>query len=149
MTDDRETRDKRIGAILGHDDDDDDWDFERDAKVFYEHLQANLRLPCEVTGSEDFRWEEPYVLGAWPAEGYEELKKTQPSYEDHYELLEIDRSAISEWQLFQGEDIGAIVRRISDGREFCLGLSELEATDKSSANHQLIEDYAVWLVNSR
>ena len=30
--------------------------------MHFEHLKANLQLPCEVTGTEDFRWEEPYVL---------------------------------------------------------------------------------------
>jgi hypothetical protein len=47
------------------------------------------------------------------------------------------------------EDIGAHVRRQSDRHEFILGLAELEATDMESENHQLIEDYASWFVNSR
>ena len=47
------------------------------------------------------------------------------------------------------EDIGGRVRRRSDNREFWLGLSELEATDKKSKNYQLLDDYSVWFVNSR
>ena len=52
-------------------------------------------------------------------------------------------------EMFGGEDIGAHVRRKSDGKEFWLGLAELKAVDKKSANHQLLDDYAVWFVNNR
>jgi hypothetical protein len=48
-----------------------------------------------------------------------------------------------------GCDIIAIVRRKSDGKDFHLGLVELGVTDKKSPNFQLIDDYAVWLVNNR
>ena len=34
-------------------------------------------------------------------------------------------------------------------QEFYLGLAELEATDENSPEFQLIDDYAVWLVNNR
>lgn len=47
------------------------------------------------------------------------------------------------------EDIVAHVKRKSDGEEFDLGLAELRATDKKSHSFQLIDDYAVWLVNNR
>jgi hypothetical protein len=51
--------------------------------------------------------------------------------------------------LFGGEDIAAQVRRKSDGKEFYLGLSELEAVDSRSPNYQLLDDYVVWFVNYR
>jgi hypothetical protein len=51
--------------------------------------------------------------------------------------------------LFWGEDIGADVRRISDGKKFLLGISELKATNKKSKNYQLLDDYSVWFVNNR
>jgi len=143
---DRDAQDLRIEAILG---DEEDLGFDEAVAVFLKHLKANLELPCEVTGIEDFRWEEPYVLGGWDEQEYEQLKKTRPSYEDHYELLEIRPEGWSEWMMFHGEDIAAHVRRMSDGKEFILGLAELEATDKKSLNYQLIDDYAVWFVNSR
>ncbi|MGD0899312.1 MAG: hypothetical protein ABR915_15855 [Thermoguttaceae bacterium] len=117
-------------------------------KVFVKHLKAHLQLPCEVTGTEDFRWEEPYVIGGWSQQEYKRLKKTQPSYTDKYELLEIERGWRSEWMMFE-EDTVAHVRRKSDGKEFDLGLAELRVTDKKSPNFQLIDDYAVWLVNNR
>ena len=139
-------QDRRIEAILGHKE---DLDFDEAVGTFFEHLKVNLQLPCDVTGIEDFRWEEPYILGVWDRAEHERLKKTQPSFEDRYKLLSIDRDTVSEWMLFRGEDIAAHVRRIPDGRKFVLGLSELEATDPTSANYQLIDDYAVWLVNNR
>jgi hypothetical protein len=117
-------------------------------QVFFKHLKANLELPCEVTGAEDFDWEEPYIFGGWSQQEYKRLKKTQPSYKDKYELLDIERGWRSEWMLF-GEDIVAHVRRKGDGKEFDLGLSELRVTNKKSPNFELIDDYAVWLVNNR
>ena len=101
-----------------------------------------------MTGSEDVRWEEPYVIGGWSPSEYRRLRKTQPSYTDRFELLGIDRDEVSEWMMFN-EDIAARVRRKKDGKEFVLGLAELKATDKKSRNYQLIDDYAVWLVNCR
>ena len=102
-----------------------------------------------MTGIEDFDWEEFYVFGPGDKEEYKQLKKTQPSYRDRYDLLEIDPEADSEWMLYAGEDIPALVRRKSDGQQFYLGLAELKATDRSSENYQLLDDYAVWFVNSR
>ena len=137
---------QRIEAVLGRDR---DVTFDEGVGIFFEHLRANLPLPCEVTGTEDFRWEEPYILGVYDPAEYKRLRKTQPSYQDTYELLSIEQGTASQWMLSAGEDIGAHVRRLSDGREFLLGLSELEATEKRSASHPLLYDYSVWFVNSR
>ena len=134
--------DKRIAAILGEK----DLDFNEAVDTFYEYLKTNLLLPCEVTGTEDFRWEEFYVFGPGDEAEYEHLKKTQPSYTDRYELLDIVREAESGWMLFWEEDIGADVRRISDDKKFLLGLSELKTVDKKSHNYQLLDDFSVWLV---
>ena len=117
--------------------------------MFYEHLRQHLVLPCEVTGTEDFRWEERYVLGSGDPKEYARLKKSHPSYRDHYELLKIEQDAVSEWMLFAGDDIAAHVRRKSDGKEFVLGLAELKAADKRSSNYRHLDDYAVFLVNYR
>lgn len=136
---------KRWEAILG---DTAEGTQEEALEVFFEYLKATLQLPCEVTGIEDFRWEEPYVLGGWSQQEYKRLKKNQPSYTDKYELLDIEQGCRSEWMLFD-EDIVAHVRRKGDGKEFDLGLSELRVTNKKSSNFQVINDYAAWLVNNR
>ena len=138
--------DARIEGILG---DALDLTAEDCVERFYEHLRKALQLPCEVTGIEDFDWEEYYVLGPGDPEEYEKLRRDQPSYRDLFLLLGIEQGIISEWMLFPGEDLAAQVRRQSDGREFCLGLAELKAVDKRSGNYQLLDDYAVWLVNNR
>ena len=142
----QDVQDKRIEAILGESN---DMDFDEARHLFYLHLKSNLVLPCEVTGIEDFSWEEIYVFGPGDQDEYKHLKKTNPSYTDRYELLEIDKKLQSEWIMFWDVEIAARVKRISDGKEFILGLSELKAIDKKSENYQLLDDYSVWLVNSR
>ena len=139
-------QDKRTEAILGELD---SLEFDEARDRFYDHLKTTLSLPCEVTGIEDFGWEEFYVLGPGDKDEYNHLKKTKPSYTDRYELLDIDKELESEWMMFWEDDIAARVKRISDGKEFLLGLSELIAIDRKSDNYQLLDDYSVWLVNSR
>ena len=137
---------KRIEAIIGNDE---TTTFEDQLDAYYQHLLLSLKLPCEVTGIEDFRWEERYVFGAGSRAEYDRLRKEQPSYRDKYDLLAIEKEAISEWMLFQGDDIGAHVRRKSDGKEFWLGLAELKAVGKKSPAAQLLHDFAVFFVNNR
>ncbi len=111
------------------------------------HLVASLRLPCEVTGSEDFQWEEGYVITGLLAQEYARLKKTQPSYRDRYELLEVMPDAPSPWKLCDA-DLVARARRISDGRVFLLGLSELEAVDRTTPEAELLRAYSAWFGNA-
>ena len=73
----------RMDAVVG----DHGQGFDQSIQRVFAHLKANLQLPCEVTGSEDFRWEEPYVIGGWSQAEYRKLKKTQPSHTDRFELL--------------------------------------------------------------
>ncbi len=137
---------KRIEAIVGSGE---TGTFEDQLGAFYEHMLRSLELPCEVTGIEDFRWEERYVLGGASRAEYERLRKIRPSYQDHFELLEIEKGVFSEWMLFHGDDIGAHVRRKTDGKEFWLGLAELKTVGRKSPNAQLLHDFAVFFVNSR
>ena len=137
---------KRIEAIVGVDE---PVTFEKKMTAFYECLLKSLKLPCEVTGIEDFQWEERYVFGPGNQAEYKRLKKECPSYKDRYELLAIEKDAVSEWMMAAREDIGAIVKRKHDGKEFCLGLSELEAVDKKSTSAQLLDDFSVFFFNSR
>ena len=140
-------QEKRIEEILGPDED--DLDFEQCRDRFFQHLCQNLKLPCDVTGTEDFNWEEPYVFGGWDQEEYKKLKKKQPSYEDIFQLIAIHKDVYSEWKLFRDDDFTAEVRRKSDNKEFYLGLAELKAIEEGTLNAQLMDDFAVWLVNNR
>jgi len=141
-----DTQDLRIEAIIG---DDDEISFDDCVGIFYNHLKASLQLPCDVTGIEDFRWEERYVIGPGNPKEYERLCKNQPSYKDIFELLSIERDIFSEWMLYGSEDLAGRVRRKSDSKEFYLGLAEIKAIDKKSVNYQLLDDYSVWFVNNR
>ena len=144
-----DAQDSRIADILGDMFNTDEFTLEDCVDAFYKHLTKSLQLPCDVTGIEDFRWEEFYVFGPGDREEYKELCKTQPSYKDVFELMAIKTDVYSEWIMCSGEDLTAHVRRKSDGKEFYLGLSEIKAVDKKSINYPLIDDYAVWFVNNR
>ena len=141
-----DAQDARISAIVG---DDDASTFDEGVDKFYHHLKRSLQLPCDVTGIEDFRWEEYWVIGPGDPKEHERLRQTQPSYRDTFELLAIEKDVCSEWMMFHGEDIAGHVRRKSDGKEFHLGLAEIKAVDKKSKNYQLLHDFAVWFVNNR
>jgi len=136
----------RIAAIVC---DDAESSFEDCRDRYCTYLEQSLQLPCDVTGIEDFRWEEFYVFGPGDPEEYERLRKKQPSFRDIFELLSIERDGGSEWMLAYGEDLACHVRRKSDRKEFFLGLSEIKAVDKKSSNYRLLDDYAVWFVNNR
>jgi hypothetical protein len=138
-------QDARIAAIVG---DGEKSTFDEGADKFSQHLKTSLQLPCDVTGIEDFRWEEYWVIGPGDPKEYERLRRTQPSFRDTFELLAIEKDVHSEWMLFH-DDLAGHVRRKSDGKEFHLGLCEIKAIDKKSKNYQLLDDFAVWFVNNR
>ncbi len=142
----RSPQEARVEAIVG---DLEHADFSEGVERFCAHLKRHLALPCEVTGCEDFDWEEFYVIGPGSGEEHKRLRRTQPSFRDRYDLLAIDTDASSQWMLYFDEDIGALCRRKSDGREFVLGLAELKTTDPKHPNSQLIEDYGFYFVNCR
>ncbi len=142
----RDAQDARIQTILS---DEQDQRFEEAIERFYQHITASLQLPCDVRGIEDFDWEEYYVFGPGDTSEYQRLCKTQPSSEDTFELIAIEKHIFSEWMMFGDEDLAARVRRKSDGVEFYLGLAEIEAVKRNSLNYQLLDDYAVWFVNNR
>lgn len=140
-------QDTRIEAVIGNENESSS--FGDAVEKFYDHLARFLQFPCDVKGIEDFGWEERYVFGAGDSKEYQELREIQPSYQDTFELLVIERDTYSEWMMFHGEDLAGHVRRKSDGKEFYLGLAEIEVVDKKSKNYQLLNDYSVWFVNNR
>ncbi len=110
-------------------------------RKYIEYLNQNISLPCNLTGIEDFSWEEFYILGPGDEEEYEHLKKTRASYTDTFELLcHVD-------EIDEHYGILASVKRISDNKKFIIPLEELKATDKHSNNYRLFHDYSVWFVN--
>jgi hypothetical protein len=142
MSIDFEAAFRRIDAIIGDKDDP-----SKGAETWLDHLRTHLTLPCDVTGVEDFRWEEPYVLGVGDPREYRRLCR-QPSYSDVFILESIEADAAdSDWSMHP-DDLGARVTRKSERRPFILGLSELKAIDHQQ-NKQLLHDYNIWFVNYR
>lgn len=133
-------QDRRVMAILETDAPEVD---EASLRKYHAYLDIHLQKPCMLTGTEDFRWEEYYVLGPGSKKEYEQLKKTRPSYTDEYEFIcinsEIDRD----------HGIFVDVTRTSDKRRFSLELGTLQCMDEHSPNFQLIDDYSYWFVNLR
>ena len=99
-----DAQDIRIEAIIG--DEDESLGFGDAVEKLYDHLARFLQFPCEVTGIEDFRWEEPYFFGASDSKEYQKLRAIQPSCEDAFELLAIERDTVSEWMMFYGGRFG-------------------------------------------
>lgn len=123
--------------------DEEDMDVNDDnLKTYFDYLNKRLDFTQLVTGSEDFRWEEYYVIGPGDPKEYEKLKKKYPSYTDHYQILNLD-------EYYYDEGILINVKRISDKKKFTLPLAELKAVDKRSSNYQLLEDFSMWFWNYR
>jgi hypothetical protein len=105
------------------------------------YLTKNLQYPCEVTGIEDFDWEEMYLFTPFLKDEYEQLKKTNPSYTDKFDLISLQEK-FDEWK-----GILANVVRKNDQKRFKIPLAELVSTDRKSKNFVLLDDYGVWFVN--
>jgi hypothetical protein len=116
---------------------------ERTLKIFLNHLRKNIEFPCMLTGSEDFEWEEFYIIGPGSKKEHEQLRKTNASYLDTFELINFVLDPYGD------EGIHAEVRRLSDKKIFILPLDYLKVKPRKSANFSSIDDYAVWFVNYR
>jgi hypothetical protein len=112
-------------------------------KTYLQYIKDNLDDACEITGIEDFEWEEYYFFGPGSKKEHEKLRKTRPSFMDRYKIIAFDNEP--------DEDYGILVnlRRISDGKKFTLPLADLKATDKKNPSYQMLDDYSVWFVNWR
>ena len=94
-----------------------------------------------MTGIEDFRWEEYYIIGPGSEKEHEKLRKTKPSYLDTFKLIKFEDEI--------DESVGLLVkvRRTSDKKQFVLPLADLKATNENHPDYQLLDDYSVWFVN--
>ncbi len=77
-------QDKRIEQILGRF----DMDVGEESSLKYmDYLKRNIEFPCQLTGIEDFPWEEYYVFGPGSKKEYEKLKKNNHLIQIHSILL--------------------------------------------------------------
>ncbi|MFH1707123.1 MAG: hypothetical protein ABIF71_04310 [Planctomycetota bacterium] len=121
---------------------------EEKLEIVFQKLSQSLKLPCDVRGREDFRWEESYIIGAGDLKKHTQLRQTRPSFLDTYELLGMENGICSEWMRFPF-DIAAWVRRKSDGAEFVLGLVELTVVNQRTKNYKLLNEYSEWHDSNR
>ncbi|HBK96530.1 MAG TPA: hypothetical protein DD001_03970 [Microcoleaceae bacterium UBA10368] len=108
---------------------------------YLEYLKQNMIVPSQVTGREEFRWEQEYLSSPGKKKEYETLKKTQPSSTEIFQIVRLRDS------VFQHDGIMVDVQRLTDKQTFILPLVDLKAIDCSSPNHQLLEDYTLWFIN--
>ncbi len=127
---------ERIHLILG---DENERNYENSCR-YLDYLKVNIKFPLQVTGIEDFPWEEPYVFGVFDKQEYEILKEDNPSYTDIFELLDLGFPR-------DFSDITASIRRLSDQKIFEIGLSWLKVTDENDRMYNFLDDYAVWHTN--
>ena len=116
---------------------------EKTLKVYLKHLRQNVEYPCTLTGSEDFEWEEFYIIGPGSKKEHDQLRKTNASYLDTFELIDFVLDPYGD------EGIHAQVRRVSDKKIFILPLEYLKVKPRKSKNFSLVDDYGVWFVNYR
>ncbi|PSB52578.1 hypothetical protein C7B67_06590 [filamentous cyanobacterium Phorm 6] len=108
---------------------------------YLDYLKKNFQVPCQVTGIEEFEWEEEYLIGFGTKKEYARLKKTQPSYNDKFTINRLEDFSIQEDGIF------VEVQRVGDRKKFILRLAELESVDDIFPNNQLLHDYAMWWIH--
>ena len=131
---------KRIEQILGAKFSDTSRRIET-LEYYKTYLSRELQFPVEVTGREDFSWEEFYVLGPGDKREYEILKRTRASYTDILRMTRLSIHCEVDYGLF------AHFTRISDRKRFELPLADFKAVNQKSVEAELLEDYSVWFVN--
>ncbi len=114
---------------------------EKTLAIYLNYLKQHLELPCQLTGVEDFPWEEFYILGPGSKTEHKQLRKEKPSYLDTYTLMRFEKKTN------MSRDLLVKVKRVSDNKQFVLPLSDLKSTDKPSNNSQLLYVFSVWIVN--
>jgi len=129
---------KRIASILARQDLSVNYENQR---IYFDYLQKHLHKPLLLTGSEDFPWEEKYLLGGWDKKEYEALKKTKPSYTDRFKFVELVPDIDDRYGIL------AKVERTTDRKTFTLPLWDLECVDAPPTTHRVISDYSYWMTN--
>jgi hypothetical protein len=114
---------------------------EENLLTYRKYLLSHLDKSTVLTGREDFPWEEKYVFGDANMAEYERLKKTNPSYTDEFQLLDILKEELEE------NDLIASIIRLSDQKTFTIGLSWLTTKNKKNKDCLLLDDFATWVAN--
>ena len=108
---------------------------------YRKYLLVQLDKGAVLTGREDFPWEEKYIFGHGSKVEYEQQKKSNPSYKDEYNLIDISEKHLED------NDLVAQVERLSDRKRFEIGLSWLTTKDEKNKGFVLLDDFATWVCN--
>jgi len=127
---------KHLNAALGED----VFRSASNTRRWLDYILNQVALPTRVSGIEEFSWEEPYIIGGWDQEEYKELKKTNPSFSDIYELVGISLPE-------NGDTLMAQIVRISDRLTFHMRLCFLEGCSGDKIVDSIIDTYAYWHYN--
>ena len=136
--DNSDEKGKRIASILARQDLSVN---DENQRIYFAWLQKHLHKPILLTGSEDFPWEEKYLLGGWDKDEYEALKKMQPSYTDKFTFTGLVPDIDDRYGIL------AKVERTTDRKTFTLPLWDLECVDANPTSQGLISDYSYWMTN--
>ena len=136
-----DNQDKRIASIFDMDEVPEVSD--KTLRTYRQYIKDNIDTVCELTGIEDFKWEEYYLIGPGSKKEHEKLRKTRPSYMDRYKIIAFEDELDEDYGIF------IKLRRISDGKKFTLPLADLKVADKKNPGYKLLDDYSVWFVNWR
>lgn len=117
----------------------------KNLRKYLAYIKECIEMPCILTGIESmgtFGWEERFDFGGGTKAEHDILRKTQPSYRDEYELLGFMEKDIEDYMAIRVK-----VKRLSDKKQFIIGLDELKPVDKTSENYAIIDPFVVWYVN--
>ncbi len=136
-------QDMRVAKILGKADADVSG---KTLKKYFKYLTEKLTASFELTGSENFSWEEPYIWGTRSQREYDRMKEAHASYKDKFELINLLDPDDADDDTY---GLMARVRRIKDAKNFTLPLCDLGAANEKAKYFQLLDDYSYWFVNNR
>jgi hypothetical protein len=114
-------------------------------RKYLAYIKECIEMPCILTGIESmgtFAWEERFDFGMGTKEEYEAMRKTRPSYHDSFELI-----SFLETEIESHKAIRVKVSRVSDKKQFVIGLDELKPEDEGSENYAILDPYVDWYVN--
>lgn len=113
----------------------------KNLKIYFDHLQKNLRKPIILKVLEETPWDILHFIGH-ALHSSEVLKSKIPLIKDKFEFIELVNDFDEQYGLY------AMVERLNDRKHFKLVLFELMCVEKNSKNYELINDYSDWFLTN-
>lgn len=113
---------------------------EKSLTTYGAYLERHLGSPLRVQASEEFDWEEPYLVPGSDSDEYRKLRTNQPSHLDVFLLTAIPKTPDAASGLI------AQVTREGDDKQFVVPLHLFEAVDPTSADFEVLKEYTIWFL---